>query len=334
MTILTLLRARRSTAALVLAAGLLTQACVDDPTPPTSLEATGRVAGIVFFDRDNNGAFTPAGGDSVMPDVNIEVRARGTTTALVSLTSDLEGRFSSSVPVGTHDIAVLDDAAIVAAGLVWCGARPSVYANEQAFVPTGMKFGCVIRIEDAKQEALATTVTIAGIVTAQPGRFRNDNLYMQDPSGGIQVFGVPSALGLVEGDSVEVTGELGAFNGQLQIVAPRFAANVTSGVALPDPVELTTAQAATQTTGLSANIGRLVQVRGVTVGAFASGNASMDDGSGASLLRLDNNANANIGTATFVAGRCYDITGILGFFNGASQLQPRTLSDVTEVSCS
>jgi DNA/RNA endonuclease YhcR with UshA esterase domain len=209
-----------------------------------------------------------------------------------------------------------------------------VYANEETFVATPLKFGCVIRINVAKPNALGTTVTIAGVVTAQPGRFRNDNMYIQDQTGGIQVFGVSAALGLIEGDSVEVTGELAAFNDQLQINAPRIAPNVKRGAAIPDPILITTGQAAAATTPLSANIGRLVRVQKVTVGTFASGNAPMDDGSGGTLLRLDSNANTTIGTGRFTAGTCYNITGILGFFRGATQLQPRGPQDVTEVSCS
>lgn len=320
-------------------AGLLAlggaMACVDDPAPPTSLTATGQVAGVVFFDRDNNNLYTPTAGDSAMPNVTVQVRARGTTTVVTSMTTDAQGRYAATVPVGTHDIFVVEDASILAAELIWCGARPSVYANELAFVNTPMKFGCVIRIENAKLSPLGSTVTVSGVITARPGRFRNDNLYLQDFSGGLQVFGVPAGSGLVEGDSIEVTGELGAFNDQFQIVAPRIAANVKSGTAIPDPRLLTTQQAAQATTATNSNIGRLVRVqRAQFTGPFSGGNAVINDGSGPTQLRLDNNSNTTIGAAAFVTGRCYDITGILGFFRGTAQLLPRSLADVTEVSCS
>ena len=98
-------------------------------------------------------------------------------------------------------------------------------------------------------------------------------------------------------------------------------------------VQLTTAQLAATTNPLAPNVGRLARVRRVTVGAFASGNAPMNDGSGAAQVRLDGNAATTIGTARFEAGKCYDITGIVGFFNNATQLQPRGAFDVTEVSC-
>jgi DNA/RNA endonuclease YhcR with UshA esterase domain len=326
---------RRQHARALLAALLCTLgACVDDPTPPVVLDGTGEVSGIVFFDRDNNGAFTPTAGDSVLADVPVEVRARGTTTVLAAGRSASDGSFRLSVPVGTHDLEVLRSAEVIAANFVWCGARPSVYRREVTFVQAAMRLGCVVRINVAKQQPQGADVTIAGVVTAQPGRFRNDNLYVQDQTGGIQVFGVPAALGLLEGDSIQVTGALGAFNDQLQLVTPRFAPIAARGVPLPEPSALTTAQAAAATTALSTNIGRLVRVQRVTVGAFASGNAAIDDGSGPAQVRLDNNANTSIGTSRFQAGACYNITGILGFFRGTSQLLPRGPQDVTEVPCS
>jgi hypothetical protein len=178
---------------------------------------------------------------------------------------------------------------------------------------------------------------VSGIVTAQPGRFRNDNLFLQDPTGGIQVFGVSAALGLLEGDSIEVTGEIGVFNQQVQIVSPRIAPNIKRGVALYPAVVRTTAQLAATSNPLATDVGKIVTVRKVSLTGIptgtAAGNATMNDGSGAAQMRLDGNAAAAVGWTTFQSGKCYDITGILGFFSGAIQLQPRSRADVTEVPC-
>ncbi len=320
----------------LLASAVVTTSCIDDPQPVTALEERGRVAGILFFDRDNNDTYTPTAGDSLLPGVTVRLLDRGTTTVLASAESGADGRYSIEAPVGTHDLEVVRSSAIIGANFVWCGARPSVYRNEETFVPTPLKFGCVIRINIAKQQAIGASVTIAGVVTAQPGRYRsaNDNLYLQDATGGIQVFGVPASLGLLEGDSIEVTGSLGAFSTQLQITSPRIAPNIRRGATLPEPVTLTTAQLAATTNQLSPTVGRLARVRAVTVGAFASGNADINDGSGVARVRLDGNANTTIGTGRFTAGTCYDITGIVGFFNNGTQLQPRGPFDVTEVTCS
>ena len=334
---MSLLRLSRAQVGLpLLLAALATTACIDDPEPVTALDERGRVAGILFFDRDNNDAYTPTAGDSAMAGVTVRLLDRGTTTVLGTATTGTDGRYAIDVPVGTHDLDVVRSSAIIGANFIWCGARPSVYRNEETFVPTPLKFGCVIRINVAKQQAQGSSVTIAGVVTAQPGRYRsaNDNLYLQDVTGGIQVFGVPASLGLLEGDSIEVTGTLGAFNTQLQITSPRIAPNIRRGATVPDPAELTTAQLAATTNPLSPTVGRLARVRRVTVGTFASGNAPINDGSGAAQVRLDGNANTTIGTSRFTTGSCYDITGIVGFFSNATQLQPRGPFDVTEVPCS
>ena len=328
--------ARHARLVLLAFAAISASACAEDPAPLVPVADTGRVAGILFFDRDNNNVFTPTAGDSIMPGVAIRVLDRGTTTVLASGTTGADGRFALDVPVGTHDLDVVRSSAIIANQFIWCGARPSIYRNEETFVATPLKFGCVVRINIAKRNPVGTTVTVAGIVTAQPGRYRaaNDNLYIQDPSGGIQLFGVPTSLGLLEGDSLQVTAEIGAFSTQLQLVSPRIAPNIRRGATVPDPALLTTAQLAAATNPLSPNVGRLVRVRRVTVGAFASGNAPINDGSGAGIVRLDGNANTTIGVSRFNTGTCYSITGIVGFFNNATQLQPRGPQDVTEVSCS
>lgn len=320
----------------VCAGALAFAACIDDPEPVAPLDSTGTVSGILFFDRDNNNVYTPTAGDSVMAGVTVRLLERGSTQVIGSAITGATGRYELVVPVGTHDLEVVRSSAIIASNFVWCGASPSVYRNEATFVPTPLKFGCVIRINVAKQAAVGASVTIAGVVTAQPGRYRaaNDNLFMQDATTGIQVFGVPTSLGLQEGDSIEVTGIIGAFNTQLQITTPRVAPNIKRGTPVPDPVQVTTGQLAATTNPLAANVGRLVTVRRVSVGAFVSGNAPMDDGSGSAQVRLDGNAATTIGTTRFVTGRCYDITGIVGFFNNATQLQPRGAFDVTEVPCS
>jgi hypothetical protein len=312
-------------------------ACDEDADPVSPVNEVGTVAGLVFFDRDNNGAFTPTAGDSALANVVVKIKLRGTDSTIAEVTTDENGRWSSEVPVGTHDIEVVRDAALIAAQYVWCGARASVYRNEQSFQPTPVKFGCVVRINVAKPQPVGTTVTISGIVMAQPGRYRNDNLYLQDPTGGIQVFGVPAALGILEGDSIEVTGEIGVFSQQVQIVSPRIAQNIKRGVALYPALQRTTGQLGEINSPLAADVGKLVVVRKVSLTNIptgtAAGNATMNDGSGAAQMRLDGNAATSIGWTTFVSGRCYDITGILGFFNGAIQLQPRTSADVSEVSC-
>ena len=311
----------------------------EDPAPPFAPTGSGEIQGLVFFDADNDAAFTPVGGDTTLQGVGIAVLERASTDTIAVGVTDANGRFSlTGIPVGTHHVIVDDDA--VAGSLVFCvnPRTASVYTNELAFLSFSAKLGCVVRIDEAEAEAEGTAITVAGIVTAAQGTYRSDNAYIQDRTGGIQVFGIPSSLGLQLGDSIEVSGTLGNFGTELQINSPRVAPNFTSGAQVPAAqVRTTGSLAAAASDPRDPVFGTLVTVRRVTVGAFTSGgnrNANIDDGSGITQVRLDGNALSAIPTSTFQSGRCYDITGPVGIFNGGAQLKPRSLADVVEVPCS
>jgi hypothetical protein len=260
-------RTRAHRRALLLAAGALlagTAACTADPAEQFQPTGTGSVAGILFFDRDNNGLYNPVAGDSALGGVGVQLRNRGTDSAIARATTDAAGRFSfATAQPGTHDVFIEGNAAYTANRFVFCGARVTTYVGEQSFMPVPIKLGCVIRINAAKVVAPNAGITVAGIVTAAPGRIRDNNLYIQDPTGGIQVFGVNNALGLQEGDSIEVTGVLGSFSTELEVLSPVIAANVKRGVGAPAPALRTTAQRAAGNTSVSAHVGRLVGVRQV-----------------------------------------------------------------------
>lgn len=315
-------------------------ACSDDPAPLFEPTGTGTVSGILFFDRDNNGAYTPVAGDSALGNVRLDVLDRGTANPLGTATTDAEGRFSVVVPPGTHDLQVVGGDAFAGAGFVFCGARPSVYQSEALFLEVPIKLGCVIRINVAKTRAVDSPITVAGIVTAGQGTFRSNNVYVQDATGGIQVFGLTSAANLQVGDSVEITGVLGAFRTELQVNSPVVAPNVTRGVTPPAPKATTTAALAAQATATSGDVGRLVKVSAAQAGAFGTGTSGISgtirDASDTDLvLRLDQNVfiNGSLTAASFDPAKCYDVTGVLGIFDNVPQLKPRGASDVVEVPC-
>jgi len=322
---------------LALAASLLlaVAACDDEQAPPFEVNGVGDVAGQLFFDADNNGLFTPLGGDTLLRNVEVKLLVRNDTTTIATTRTTANGQFSfAGVAPGTHQLVVVKDATTAALSFCSLPASTSVYIGEQTFLRIPAKRGCVVRIAVAKNVAANQSTTIAGIVTAAQGTYRNDNVYVQDPTGGIQVFGLPT-LGLQLGDSIEVTGQLGTFNGELQIISPIVAPNIAR-TAVPAPTIRTAKQltdAATATAAKSADVGRLITVRKATVGAFTVDNAPLTDATGAIQLRTDGNTRPFIPKTTFQAGKCYDITGLLGYFNGTLQLKPRMLSDVVEVAC-
>ncbi len=335
---LALKKIRRSVATVLAACALLAaSACDDEQTPPFEVAGSGDVAGQLFFDADNNGIFSPFGGDTLLTDVEVRLLVRNDTTLIASTRTNDDGRFSfSGVSPGTHQLVVPGQAGITGS-LVFCTlpGLASVYIGEQTYLAVPAKRGCVVRIAEAKNVGLNQSTTIAGIVTAAQGTYRGDNVYIQDPTGGIQIFGIPS-LGLQLGDSIEVTGRMGQFREELQIVSPVVAPNVVRVTPLAPVVR--TAKQITDAAALpgpkSPDVGQLVTVRRILqVGAFASGNATITDATGSIQLRLDGNVAAAIPQATFQAGKCYDITGILGYSFGILQLKPRAPSDVAEVTC-
>ena len=312
-------------------------ACAEDPDPPFEVEGTGRITGQLFFDADNNALFSPIGGDTLLRGVRVELRERGSSVLIEAVQTDAAGTFEfEGVVPGTHDVFLVQDTAVTK-NLIFCAnpVRASVYRDETSFVTAPAKRGCVIPIVDAEALALGTAITVTGIVTAPQGTYRSDNIYIQDPTGGMQVFGLP-ALNLLLGDSIEVSGVLGQFGGELQVINPIVAPNRKAGAPVPEPFERTTGAIAAAVTAngvRAADIGRLLVVRRATVGAFTSGNATLNDGSGAIQIRLDGNVTSVIPPTRFDPTKCYDVVGILGYFNGTPQLKPRMASDVTEVPC-
>ncbi|MCU0621788.1 MAG: hypothetical protein MUC69_09815 [Gemmatimonadales bacterium] len=79
---------------------------------------------------------------------------------------------------------------------------------------------------DGNALLLNQVFTIQGVVTANQPTGSNNRLYIQDATGGINVFGAPQNCALQFGDLVEVTGTLIQFSGLTEL------ASVTGGLPL------------------------------------------------------------------------------------------------------
>jgi hypothetical protein len=327
-------------------------ACDIDPeqAPPLGLGERGSITGQVYFDANGNGVFDPVGGDTALPSVAIELAARGDSARLIaSTTSDADGGFTfEGVPTGTHEIR-----GRVAGGQgITCAPVPvTVFVGEQAFAATPLRLTCRIDIVVAEQRTSGSVITVGGIVTAAPGVYRANNLYLQDATGGMQAFNVPggTSSGIVEGDSVELTGPLAAFNQELQM-SPVNSFRIVSRNRGIDTVDYTVRQlrdAYAASVQLARPIGELVRLRGVilrNVPAVPTGTAGAGgtdfrvvQGTDSIGGRFDvlQNVQANLDAAR-PDTRCYDVTGILGLFGSTLQIKPRRPSDivVSEVACS
>jgi hypothetical protein len=313
-------------------------ACEPDLAPAFQPEGTGSIAGRLFFDADEDALFTPTRGDTLLVGVPIEVRVRGTEEVLAETETDAGGYFElDGIPVGTHDVYVVATSEEIG-DVVVCRnpLQASVYRDAQAFVSPIGTVACIIDIAEAKELDTDELAVVVGTITAEPGIYRGNNMYIQDETGGIQIFGVPAVPGLARGDVVEVRGLMGAFNGEIQIDEQVVVEEIGAGTPI-EPEVLALGEAGGITDPLDPRVGTLVTVEGVSVGAFGVGgqasNANITRGDETGLLRLDTNAATTIGTAFFEAGVCYDITGLLGIFQGVTQLKPRDRADIDEVPC-
>ena len=333
------------------AAVLAFVACDIDPeqAPPVAIDGNGTIVGQVYFDANGNGRFDPVGGDTVLVGAIVDLAARGDSArVLQTTTSSTGGAFTlTGVPVGTHEIR----ARLTTGQVVTCAPVPvTVLVGEQAFASTPLRVSCRIDINVAEQRTTGSIVTVGGIVTAAPGVYRPNNLYLQDVTGGMQAFNVPggTSSGIVEGDSVELTGPMGAFNQELQMSPVNSFRIVTRNRGI-DTVDYTIAQirgayAASQQ--LAKPIGELVRVKAVrlrAVPAVPTGTAGAGgtdfrvvQGNDSIAGRFDvlQNVQANLDAAR-PDTRCYDVTGILGLFGSTLQIKPRRPTDivVSEGTC-
>jgi len=195
-------------------------------------------------------------------------------------------------------------------------------------------------IAQVKGEPQGSTVTVTGVVTTTLGEFtassttNTGNVYVQDRSGGIQVFGIPLSEGLVPGDSVRVTGTLGQFSGEVQITTPNLVVVKLGTGTVPTPRVITGAQLATR-----AFEGELVRVNDLTItsvgnqsSATSSYNVTAVAPDGTTFtVRVE--GRTNLERASFTVGGTYDIVGIASGFTATGQptveqLKPRGTADL------
>ena len=325
---------------------VLTTGCAEETAPPFDVEGEGSVEGFAFYDADLSGTFNPAGGDSVLSGVSVTVFERGTQRAFTgaTATTGASGRFEiEGLPAGTHDLWI--DTTSVPEGVAFCqNPQPvTVYLGEMQYEELEARTGCVITIAEAESmdPAAGEFVTVSGIVTSFPGQIRGGYAYIEDETGGIRVF--DSGLegqGIEIGDRVELSGTLTAFNDDLQLTGVTLNQQ-QDDVAPVVPLEVTTGEvAAVGPTSADPLQGRLVHVENAEiVGAFgtlaSSQNALIDDGTGATEMRIESGvvADAESLPDLYPAGTCYDITGVVGNFRGTAQIFPRSTEDIVEVAC-
>ena len=190
-------------------------------------------------------------------------------------------------------------------------------------------------------------VTVQGTVTSPDGVFSptSTDIYIQDATGGIDVFASGVLFGVALGDSIEATGYVKNFNGLCEIDSTAaFVGVVHLGPATvtPDPLVLTCQQAANSfvpgSPATEPNEGRLIRINGVhltagswpTVAGTVNLTLSIADATGTLTLFIDKDSSVN---GSPDPGSKFDIIGILKQFDTASpwttgyEIVPRFASD-------
>jgi hypothetical protein len=200
----------------------------------------------------------------------------------------------------------------------------------------------LLNVNDANGEPLllGRRVKIRGVATAGSGVYSvsNTDIYIQDATGGINVFKQYSTVPLVErGDKVEVEGFVDAFEGLTRITSPTI--RVKAGdILVPPPVRLETGDAAS---GTSEYEGSLVELSEVTLtsGTWppvgSDGSVMVDDGSGECEVFID--ADTGIPGLADIPDT-FDLVGILAqhdasfpFLSGF-RVMPRSREDIKRSS--
>ncbi len=182
-------------------------------------------------------------------------------------------------------------------------------------------------VVDAKKLADGRTVIFSGRLTVK-GEFGGRLVYVQDATGGMSVFSSNLAVYPTTwqiGDSVQVTGDMGTFNGKRQVLDPtsvkiidgQMNKPVVPKTILPDK--------------LSENEGLLVTLDNMnftTSGNFVANTnyQAANCASNFATIRINNSANPF--ATKPIPSVTQNITGIVEVFNGNFQLMPRLATDM------
>jgi hypothetical protein len=333
-----------------LALALVALAACGDPTVPPQfeIEGTGSVEGRLFLDEMKTGFYDPAAGDVPLAGVRLALFDRGTDQVLAGpVTTDAQGRFAfANIRPGTHDLFVIssDSEPLPYDAVVCRNPIPvSVYRGEPRGVDIAAQDACLITIAEARELGVDEFVNIRGVVTSYPGQLQSSYVYIQDATSGIQFFTAAlNDAGLEIGDLVDVSGVTGEYRTQFQLGSVQLN-EVVRGVGAPTPMATTTAEIAAEGANITGDLqGMLVRVEAARlVTGFVTGgsrNATIDDGSGPAFLRTATNVSgsgdAALADLGLEVGKCYNITGLVGGFDGDGQLFPRSAADFVEVPCS
>lgn len=298
------------------------------------LDATGTVAGFVFFDV--NGSLSTDAADVPFEGARVRLLSGASGDTLFRAETGDDGRFAfSGVPVGSYRVVLDSASAGDSARVTGLDMEAVTVLPADSIEITGSIGYPIVSAATARTLAAGTRVVVTGVALHVRLTFSDTLLHVVDTSGALRAMRVrPSAVPVAAGDSVRMSGRISARLGQpalddvtVFVVSPTF---------VPTASTVTTAAASTAVGGtLDAALVRILDAA-VTDTATVDGHLMMtiDDGSGLVFVRLDRAADAAFRppfpAALYVAPNRFDVVGVL-VPSGTGQwiVRPRSSLDLT-----
>ncbi len=165
-------------------------------------------------------------------------------------------------------------------------------------------------------------VTVTGAVSVQKGTYNGGTWYIQGATGGINFYN-PAAGPYAMGDTIEVSGSVGAFGGEINI-SGSSTVFLSSG-----PAPIPASQTIAQLIGNYEMVGNLVSVIGtVAATAINGGSDTFWINSGTDTLEVFIDSTTLIDLSAVAIGTLYEISGPFVVYNGKLEMKPRFQADL------
>lgn len=292
-----------------------------------SVDGTGLVQGLVYFDANGNRALDAS--DPGLPGIGIRLLARGTPDTIARVATGTDGLFLlSRVAVGVYDLAVDPGSLGDTVQVVSVSPDPiNVVPNDSVTVAIAVSFDKA-SVTEARALAIGTKIFVEGIATSGRDIFGDSTLHLTDGTSAIRATRV-RRLTVLPGDSVRLLATRSERSGQPTLDdAQPFLLAVA---AVPPPEQTGTASAANAEGGrLDAALVRVLDAT-ITDTLTSAGDfiLTVNDGTGPLAVLLDK----DVGFADllpYVPTAAIDATGVLvPSGSGAWVLKPRADDDLT-----
>ncbi|MVB11217.1 hypothetical protein CAFE_19250 [Caprobacter fermentans] len=187
-------------------------------------------------------------------------------------------------------------------------------------------------IGDARKAGEGHTVTLTGIAT-HPYANSSLGLYIQDATGGIELFGdsVLKDAGIQPGDTVEATGDTAVYNNNLELKVTGVKITKTPGE-VPAPKDVSISAIGESTGGLLVKISGAV-VSDLSEDSYKNANFTLTQNEKTLSAEMDSRRGDDYSAvaAKVSKGQTADFTGILQGYRGAYTLQLLGADGITNV---